>query len=129
MSNLEQSFYSVTTSTGATRRLSANQKPILKQRNERVDLKGNYHIFLIGLTFDPKIWPSLKALRVFCTAEMQTLLILLLQREIILELDLNSSVARQKRKKSPFIGNACVLEKIILVIKRVGCYNVSKTSI
>ena len=36
------------------------------------------------------------------------LLILLLQQEIILDLDLKSSVARQKRKKSPFIGNACV---------------------
>ena len=46
---------------------------------------------------------------------MQTLLILLLQREIILGLDLNSSVARQKGKKSPFNGNACISEKIILV--------------
>ena len=48
-------------------------------------------------------------------AEMRTLLILLLQREIVLDLDLKSSVARQKRKKSPCIGNACVSEKIILV--------------
>ena len=40
--------YSETTSTEATQGLSANQKPILKQRNERADLTGNCHIFLIG---------------------------------------------------------------------------------
>ena len=41
------------TSSGATRRLSANQKPILKQRNERADLTGN--CLIVGLvTFDPK---------------------------------------------------------------------------
>ena len=45
--------YSEKTSTGATRGLSANQKPILKQRNERVDLSGNFHIFSL-VTFDPK---------------------------------------------------------------------------
>ena len=59
--------------------------------------------------------PSSKTLHVFFMAEMQTLLILLLQLEIILALGLKSSVARQKRKKSPFIGNACVSEKIIRV--------------
>ena len=45
--------YSETTSTGATRGLSANQKPILKQRNERADLTGNCLIFRM-VTFDPK---------------------------------------------------------------------------
>ena len=66
-------------------------------------------------------WPCLKTLRVFfCTAEMQRLLILLLQQEIILDLDLKSAVARQKRKKSPVIGNACVSEKN-RPVKRPGC--------
>ena len=46
-------IYSETTSTGATLGLSANQKPILKQRNERADLTGNCLIFRL-VTFDPK---------------------------------------------------------------------------
>ena len=45
--------YSETTSTGTIRGLSANQKPILKQRNERADLRGNCLIFRL-VSFDPK---------------------------------------------------------------------------
>ena len=41
-------IYSEMSSTGATRGLSANQSPILKQRNEHADLMGNCRIFLIG---------------------------------------------------------------------------------
>ena len=59
-------------------------------------------------------------------AEMQALLILLFQRKTILDLDLKSAVARQKRKKSPFIGNACVSEKIILVSGRAVIMSTSQ---
>ena len=45
--------YSETTSTGATLGLSANQKPILKQRIEHADLTGNCHIFRL-VPFNPK---------------------------------------------------------------------------
>ena len=46
---MQDGAYSKTTLTGATQGLSANQKPILKQRNELADLTGNCHIiFLIG---------------------------------------------------------------------------------
>ena len=48
-----QTSYSEMTSTGATQELSANEKPILKQRNERADLTGNCLIFR-SVTFDPK---------------------------------------------------------------------------
>ena len=46
-------YYSETTSTGATQGLSANQKLILKQRNECADLMGNCIIIRL-VTFDPK---------------------------------------------------------------------------
>ena len=70
-------------------------------------------IFFNWLVSILNFWLSSKTLCVFFTAEMQMLLIL-----IILDLDLKSSVARQKRKKSPFIGNAYISEKIILVSGR-----------
>ena len=46
-------FYSEATSAGATRGLSANQKPIFKQRHERADYTGNCVIFRL-VTFNPK---------------------------------------------------------------------------
>ena len=50
---LIHSYYSETTSTGANRGLSANQKLILKQRIEHADLTGNCLIFRL-VTFNPK---------------------------------------------------------------------------
>ena len=84
------------TSTGDTRGFSANQKPILKQRNECADLTGNCPIFFL-VSFDPKFLAMFENFAHFLSvAEMQNVLILLLQREIILDLDLKSSAARQK---------------------------------
>ena len=76
-------------------------------------------IFFLLVSFDPKFWLSLKTLCIFLTSQMQMLLILLLQQEINY-LDLKSSVARQKRKKTPYIGNARVLERYHPG-KRPGC--------
>ena len=77
--------YSEATSTGATRGLSANQKPILKQRIDHADLTGNclilfiYWFFFVLLVSILNFWRSSKTLRVFFTAEVETLLILLLR--------------------------------------------------
>ena len=103
-------------------------RPLNKEMNVRTS-RETVIFFFDWLVSILNFWPCSKTLRVFFyTAEMQRLLILLLQREIILDLDLKSSVARQKRKKSPVVGNACVSEKNHPV-KQPGCYYVNKTSI
>ena len=68
--------------------------------------------------FNPKFLAMFEDFTRFLYGWNATLFILLLQQEIILDLDLKRSVASQKKKWSPFIGNACVSEKIALVSSR-----------
>ena len=98
VSQLSKCYYSVTYSTGATWGLSANQNPILKQRNKRTGLTGNCLIFWL-LSFDAKFLGIVENFaHAFFTGEMQKpFMILLLQQEIILDLYLKNSVVRQKR--------------------------------
>ena len=82
-------------------------------------------IFFYWLFSILNFWPYSKTLHVFFTAEMQTLLILLPEREIILDLDLKSSVARQKTEVSRY--RKCLrIDKIILVSGRAVIMSTSQ---